>query len=104
MRWQLILEEFSPKIIYIKGSKTIVADALSRLYKLDKMNKVDNLNNTNTNPNNNKVEPTLESLSDNFASNKEDIIHHTSFKTIMRFQQKDKSLIEIAKEKCPMLR
>ena len=31
--------------------------------------------------------------------NKEDVLHPTSFKTIMRFQQKDKSLIEIAKEK-----
>ena len=48
---------------------------------------------------NNKVEPTLESLSETFALNKEDIVHPTSFKTIMRLQQKDKSLIDIAKEK-----
>ena len=49
--------------------------------------------------NNNKVEPTLDSLSENFALNKEDVLHPTSFKTIMRIQQKDKSLIEMAKEK-----
>ena len=58
MRWRLILEEFSPELIYIKGSKNIVADALSCL------DKIDNLNNTNSNYYNNKVEPTLESLSE----------------------------------------
>ena len=91
MRWQLDLEELSPELIYIKGSKNIVADALSRL------DKIDNLNNTSSNDK--RVEPTLESLNEHFALNKEDVLHPTSFKTIMRFQQKDKSLIEIAKEK-----
>ena len=37
-------------------------------------------------------------LSKNFALNKEDVLHPTSFKTIMRFQQKDESLIEKAKK------
>ena len=94
MRWRLTLEEFSPELIYIKGSKCIVADALSRL------DKIDNLNNTSSNNNiNNKVETTLESLSENFVLNNEDVLHPTSFKTIIRFQQKYKSLIEIVKEK-----
>jgi hypothetical protein len=31
MRWRLIIEEYNPKIRYIKGTKNIVADALSRL-------------------------------------------------------------------------
>ena len=31
MRWRLILEEFGPELIYIKGENNIVADALSRL-------------------------------------------------------------------------
>ena len=26
MRWRLILEEFSPELVYIKGSKNVVAD------------------------------------------------------------------------------
>ena len=30
MRWRLILEEYGPVVHYIKGSKNIVADALSR--------------------------------------------------------------------------
>ena len=46
------------------------------------LDKIDCLNNTNSN--NNKVEPTLESLSEHFALNEEDILHPTSFKTIMR--------------------
>ena len=31
MRWQLIIEEYSPELIYLKGQTNIVADALSRL-------------------------------------------------------------------------
>src|SRR5210317_1987253 len=31
MRWRLLLEEFGPELIYLKGEKNIVADALSRL-------------------------------------------------------------------------
>ena len=33
MRWRLLLEEYGPEIIYIKGHKNIVADALNRLPK-----------------------------------------------------------------------
>ena len=86
MRWRLILEDFSPERIYIKGSKNIVADALSRIDKIDYLSKSSNKSN------NNQVKPTLESLSENFALNNEDVLHPTSFKTIMRFQQKDKCL------------
>ena len=50
MRWKLILEEFSPELIYIKGSKNIVADALCRLNNRKKLE--------NNNNDNNKVEPT----------------------------------------------
>ena len=31
LRWRLILEEYSPELIYLKGETHIVADALSRL-------------------------------------------------------------------------
>ena len=31
MRWRLILEEYGPKLQYIKGTKNVLADALSRL-------------------------------------------------------------------------
>lgn len=35
-RWRLIIEEYGPKIIYIKGVKNVIADALSRLPKSDR--------------------------------------------------------------------
>ena len=70
MRWRLILEEFNSKLIYIKGSKNIIADALCRLNKFDYVN--------NTNSNNNIIEPILESLIENFVLNKEDVLHPTS--------------------------
>ena len=31
MRWRLILEEFGPNILHIKGEENVVADAISRL-------------------------------------------------------------------------
>ena len=90
MRWRLILEELSLEPIYIKGSKTIVADALSHLNKLDNLNK--SSTESKNNNNDNKVEPTLESLIENFALNKEGIFPPTSFKLIMTFQQKEIAL------------
>ena len=50
MRWRLLLEEFRPELIYIKGSKNIVTDDLSV------KDKINNLNNTSINSNNNKIE------------------------------------------------
>ena len=35
MRWRLYIEEYSPDLQYIKGEKNIVADALSRLDKME---------------------------------------------------------------------
>ena len=35
MRWRLIIEEFSPELVYIQGEINIVADALSRLEIID---------------------------------------------------------------------
>ena len=54
MRWRLIVEEFSPKLICIKGSKNIVADNCSRLDKID-------------NRNDNKVKPIFDILVKYFA-------------------------------------
>ena len=89
MRCRLIVEEFSPKLSYNDDSINIVADALS---PLDKRDDVDNKNY------NDKVEPTLESLSEKFALNKEDILYPTSFKTIMKIQQNEKSLCQNTKD------
>ena len=35
MRWRLFIEEYSPDLCYIKEKENVVADALSRLEKLD---------------------------------------------------------------------
>ena len=35
MRWRLLLEEFGPKLTYIKGASNVVADALSRMQLTD---------------------------------------------------------------------
>ena len=36
MKWQLIIEEFGPKLTYIKGSHNVVADALSGIRLTEK--------------------------------------------------------------------
>ena len=36
MRWRLLIEEFGPELVYIKGETNVVADALSRLDLYDK--------------------------------------------------------------------
>ena len=40
MWWRLIVEEYSPGLCYIQGSKNIVGDALSRLDIVDTPNPV----------------------------------------------------------------
>ena len=42
MRWRLILEEYSPELIYVQGSKNTAAGALSRLDILDTPNHAKN--------------------------------------------------------------
>jgi hypothetical protein len=36
MRWRLIIEEFGPKLTYIKGANKVVADTLSRMKMTEK--------------------------------------------------------------------
>ena len=48
MRWRLILEKYNPELIYIKGSKNILPDALSRLDIVDTPHPVyDNIKSVN---------------------------------------------------------
>ena len=87
MRWRLICEEFGPKLVYLKGNKSIIADAISRM----------------------KLKPTPKSLSDDsvlevpdtrelteaFLIKDEDLPEWTipiSYKLLFQHQQKDKEL------------
>ena len=85
MRWRLILEEFSPELVYIKGSKNVVADALSRL----ELEEVEN-----------EVPSTLDGLAEHYGLEKDDLpktAHPTKYKTIMSHQLKYKSLMKLTK-------
>ena len=42
MQWRLILEEYSPVLIFIQGSNYSAADTLSRLYMGNTLNAVNN--------------------------------------------------------------
>ena len=66
----------------MQGSKNIAADALSRLDIIDT---------------NNPIKPDMSSLAGLFTSEQEDVPHPIIYKTIMRYQQNNKSLIETAK-------
>ena len=88
MRWRLILEEYGPELHYIKGSKNIVADALSRL----EINDHDNIDPNKTN----NVD-----LAEHFGLEEDDVpddAHPINYKTLMTNQQKDNKLIENARK------
>jgi hypothetical protein len=85
MRWRLLLEEYGPEIKYLKGSKNIVADALSRL----------NIQNDN-----NVIDSTDKLIQSNctlFATEISNDIFPLQLKSIMREQQKDKEFLKMIK-------
>ena len=98
MRWRLILEEYSPEIIYIKGPNNVVADALSRL-PIKENN--ENKNNNNTNDlgciNNESYSNIIEKYAELFSTDNNEIVNPIDLKLIQSEQQKDKALIELAK-------
>ena len=86
MRWRLLLEEFGPELVYIKGSKNIVADALSRL----PMNEFD------TNDLQTFEEVTLYNAE---ATGQKTIeVYPLRFKTILKHQQEDEELLKAVQE------
>jgi hypothetical protein len=84
MRWRLLIEEYSSEFCYIKGSKNVVADALSRL---------------DMKPRNNNNDLLLFNA-DLFGATKEElptIINPVSFQTIFKYQKLDAELLKLAK-------
>ena len=79
MRWRLAIEEYGPELIYIKGEKNVVADALSRLATKD-------------NP-----LPNIEFISDQFGFDDQDLtkdMYPLKFKTIQKYQELDETLMK----------
>ena len=68
MQWRLILEQYSPELIYIQGSKNITADSLNRLDSVDTPNSVKN---------------NIKSVNEHNGSQNEVISYPTSYKSIM---------------------
>ena len=81
LRWRLLLEEFGSKIIYVKGSETDIADALSRLPKTE-----GNITDGNI---------TREALAELYGVDKlDDDIFPLKYKIIDKFQQKDPKVMD----------
>jgi hypothetical protein len=77
MRWCLILEEYGPELVYVKGEHNVVADALSRL---------------DANP----FDPNLNYMSEIFGLSNDDIpstIYPLRYSFLEQEQRKDKDLM-----------
>ena len=75
MHWRLLVEEFSPELIYLSGVNNVVSDCLSRLKYKDNSN-----------------------ITDHFALDKEDVnTYLLSYKLIMKCQQNDNKLLQKSK-------
>ena len=68
MQWRLIIEEYSPDLIYIQGSKNIAADTLSRLDIVDNLSSVENI---------------IKSVNEHYGLEDEDISCLRNYKIIM---------------------
>jgi hypothetical protein len=87
MRWRLILEEYGPELIYLKGETNIVADALSRL---------------DIAPSEKDIVHDIHYLADYFGLDEDDLSEDTyplSYQNIRHLQQQDKKLIQKYQQK-----
>src|SRR5210317_352670 len=84
MRWRLLLEEFGPELIYLKGEKNIVADALSRLPMEE-----EDTNEINT-------FETMALYNAETVKDKKVEYYPLRFKTILKHQKEDEELLKSA--------
>jgi transposase InsO family protein len=80
MRWRLIIEEFGPEFHYIKGSKNIVADALSRLEL-----------SSSSSP------PSAEAVAEYYGASQQDVSFPLTYPYLSKQQRADTSLCETAR-------
>ena len=81
MRWRLLIEEYGPELVYIKGEHNVVADALSRLDSKES-----------------KIPNSPAAMADLFAKKEKvpEDAYPLHFKLIQRYQLADKSLKKLA--------
>ena len=80
MRWRLLIEEFGPELIYIKGTSNVVADALSRL-------------NITSEP----MSRDQTVVADLYGATTKDIMFPITFSNILSHQQRDTTLRQTAR-------
>ena len=81
MRWRLILEEYSPKLIYVKGENKVGVDALSRLDLKPAT-----------------IEPSLDQMAELFGLDDNELPVDAlplQYKAIAREQNRDKNLLKL---------
>jgi hypothetical protein len=86
MRWRLIIEEYSPELIYLKGESNIVADALSRL----------ELTPSNDQQENDQNSHDIQYLADHFGLDEDDLppdAYPLQYKIIAQYQRKQEDLV-----------
>ena len=90
MRWSLLIEEFGPELVYIKGQKNIVADALSQLNIQPPESPVDN-----------QFYQLLLSNAECFATEVKlpSNVFPVSFQLIYKLQQEDQHSLKLFKDK-----
>jgi transposase InsO family protein len=91
MRWRLILEEYGVSLTYVKGTTNIVADALSRLSRLEELNFHTVVSDTD--------------LAEFFLNERADdaLIYPLDLITIDKAQRNDKDLLRQLQAKAPNL-
>ena len=86
MRWRLIIEEYLPELIYLKGESNIVADALSRL----------ELTPSNDQQKNDHNSHDIQYLADHFGLEDDDLptdAYPLQYKIIAQYQSKQEDLV-----------
>ena len=91
MRWRLILEEFGPTLIYVKGTNNAAADAMSRLELVE----------NNVNDNQSDI-PSIHQMSDCFGLDEDDLEKLPfTYNSLLRHQQNDQALLrKYSEENC----
>ena len=94
MRWRLVIEEYGPELIYLKGERNIVADALSRLgFERDAQRTENSTKNISTHLSEVMLSELWSLDSDDDKALPEGAFPLT-YKEIMRQQQKDAKLLQ----------